>query len=209
MVLSLINHHVALMGFAADTTLAMEAAYALGRRATQLDDRNEYAHWAWGISCWGLHKHDESIVALERAVDLNPNCSLAYGSLGTLYGLVGRTDDAIANQQIAIRSNPRDPSIFFRFSGIALAYYLDAQYETAILWAERAINRMPRWFFGHFLLVASNAALGQHERAQEAVAACQIILPDLRARDLNRVPLKDATRMEEFRAHLLQAGFPN
>ncbi|MFT6076373.1 MAG: TolB-like protein/DNA-binding CsgD family transcriptional regulator [Yoonia sp.] len=208
MVLSLINHHVALMGFAADTMLAMEAAYALGRRAIQLDDRNEYAHWALGISCWGLHKHDESIVALERAVDLNPNCSLAYGSLGTLYGLVGRTDEAIANQQIAIRSNPRDPSIFFRFSGIALAYYLDGQYEAAITWAERAINRMPRWFYGHFLLVASYIALDQLEQAQEAVEACKKALPDIRAKDLDRVPLKDPAKMEHLRTRLHNAGFP-
>ena len=53
MVLLLINHHVARTGYAADSKLAMEAAFALGRCAIQLDDRNEYAHWALGISCWG------------------------------------------------------------------------------------------------------------------------------------------------------------
>ena len=67
MVLSLINHHIAILGFAPDPRPAMEAAYALGRRATQLDDRNEYAHWALGISCWGLQRLDEGIAALERA----------------------------------------------------------------------------------------------------------------------------------------------
>jgi len=77
MVLSLIHHHTALMGFAADYHSTAQTAYTLGRRATELDDRNEYAHWAFGISGWGLHKHEESIVALERAVELNPNCSLA------------------------------------------------------------------------------------------------------------------------------------
>lgn len=208
MVLSLINHHVALMGYAADTTLAMEAAYALGRRAIQLDDRNEYAHWALGISCWGLHKHDESIIALERAVELNPNCSLAYGSLGTVYGLVGRTDEAIAKQQIAIRSNPRDPSIFFRFSGVALAHYLDGRYESAISWAGRAINRMPRWFYAHFVLAASHIALDQHAQAKEAVTACQNTLPDIRAQDLDRVPLKDPAKMKELLTRLHKAGFP-
>ena len=128
MVLSLINHHFAILGFVPDVRPAMETAYALARRATQLDDRNEYAHWALGISCWGLLKYDESLAALERAVALNPNCSLAYGSLGTLLGILGRSDDAIANQEIAIRSNPLDPSIFFRFSGVALAHYMAGRY---------------------------------------------------------------------------------
>lgn len=48
LVLLLINDHLALMRYAADTKLASEAAYALGCRAIQLDDRNEYAHWAFG-----------------------------------------------------------------------------------------------------------------------------------------------------------------
>lgn len=166
MVLSLINHHVALMGYAADTKLA-----------------------------------------LERAVDLNPNCSLAYGSLGTLYGLVGRTKEAITNQQITIRSNPPDPSIFFRFSGIALAYSLDEQYETAILWSERAINRMPRWFFAHFMLAASYVALDQRGQASDTVKACRATLPDIRIPDLDRVPLKDPAKMEGLRTRLHKAGF--
>ncbi|MDF0602062.1 LuxR C-terminal-related transcriptional regulator [Psychromarinibacter sp. C21-152] len=71
MILSLINHHVALLGFTSDTRAAIEAAYALAQRAVRLDDRNEYTHWALGISCWGLERHDESIAALERAVELN------------------------------------------------------------------------------------------------------------------------------------------
>lgn len=80
MVLSLINHHIAIMGFVPNGKAAMETANALARRATPLDDRNEYAHWALGINCWGLLKYEESLAALERAVALNPNCSLAYGS---------------------------------------------------------------------------------------------------------------------------------
>jgi TolB-like protein/DNA-binding CsgD family transcriptional regulator/Tfp pilus assembly protein PilF len=209
MILSLINHHIAIMGFAKETRPAMETAYALARRATQLDDRNEYAHWALGISCWGLHKYDESLAALERAVALNPNCSLAYGSLGTLLGILGRSDDAIANQEIAIRSNPLDPSIFFRFSGLALAHYLAGRYEVAIKCAERAIHRMPGWYFAHFVLAASHVALDQHKQAADAVQACRDVLPDICILDLDRVPLKDSVKMNELRNRLHKAGFPN
>jgi TolB-like protein/DNA-binding CsgD family transcriptional regulator/Tfp pilus assembly protein PilF len=207
MILSLINHHTALLGFAKDTLPAMETAYALARRATQLDERNEYAHWALGISCWGLLKYDESHAALERAVALNPNCSLAYGSLGTLLGIIGCSEEAILNQEIAIRSNPLDPSIFFRFSGLALAHYMAGRYELAIEWAERAIYRMPRWYFAHFILAASQVALDRHEPALETVNACGNILPDISVLDLERVPLKDTEKMDELRDRLRNAGF--
>ena len=207
MILSLINHHIAIMGFVPDVQPAMETAYVLARRATQLDDRNEYAHWALGISCWGLLKYDESLAALERAVALNPNCSLAYGSLGTLLGILGRSDDAITNQEIAIRSNPLDPSIFFRFSGLALAHYMAGRFEAAIEWAERAVHRMPSWYFAHFVLAASYVALEQHEEAAGAVKSCQDVLPDICVKDLDRVPLKDPGKLNELRARLLTAGF--
>lgn len=207
MVLSLINHHIAIMGFVPNVRPTMETAYALARRATQLDDRNEYAHWALGISCWGLLKYDESLAALERAVALNPNCSLAYGSLGTLLGILGRSEEAVANQEIAIRSNPLDPSIFFRFSGLALAHYMAGRYATAIEWAERAIHRMPRWYFAHFVLAASYVALDHQEDATIAVISCQKVLPDICVNDLDRVPLKDNDKMNELRARLFRAGF--
>ena len=207
MILSLINHHIAIMGFVPNVGPAMETAYALARRATQLDDRNEYAHWALGISCWGLLKYDESLAALERAVALNPNCSLAYGSLGTLFGILGRSEDAIANQEIAIRSNPLDPSIFFRFSGLALAHYMAGRFEAAIEWATRSIHRMPGWFLAHFALAASHVALEQHADAARAVKACRDALPDICVKDLDRVPLKDPDKMNELRARLRKAGF--
>lgn len=208
MILSLINHHIAIMGFAPDVRPAMETAYVLARRATQLDDRNEYAHWALGISCWGLLKYDESLAALERSVALNPNCSLAYGSLGTLLGILGRSDEAIVNQDIAIRSNPLDPSIFFRFSGLALAHYMAGRFETAIEWADRAIHRMPSWFFAHFILAASHIALGHEKEAALAVRDAQDALPGIGVQDLDRVPLKDPEKMSTLRERLLKAGFP-
>ena len=132
---------------------------------------------------------------------------MAYGSLGTLLGILGRSDEAIANQEIAIRSNPLDPSIFFRFSGLALAHYMAGRFEAAIEWAERAIHRMPRWYFAHFVLVASYEALDRQEDAANAVKSCQDILPDTSIKDLDRVPLKDPDKQIELRARLIKAGF--
>lgn len=208
MVLALIHHHSAILGFADDFIETMTTAHELARRATRLDDRNEYAHWALGITCWGLRKHEESVAALERAVELNPNCSLAYGSLGTALSLVGRLEESITNQEIAIRSNPRDPSIFFRFTGIALAHLLAGRYDASVEWASRAVHRMPQWYFGHYLLAASHLQAGYPELAKAAIAYCREVLPDAKVADLDRVPLKDATKMEQLRDCLRKAGLP-
>jgi adenylate cyclase len=208
LVLSLIHHHVSLMGFASDYVPVMTIACDLARRATRLDGHNEYAFWALGISSWGLRRHDEAIAALERAVEINPNCSVAYGSLGTALALVGRIDEAIANQEIAIRSNPRDPSIFFRFTGIALAHYLASRHDRAIEWAERAVHLMPQWFYGHFLLAASHMEAGREAQARAAIARCREALPGAAIPLLERFPLKDPDRMERLRQDLRKAGLP-
>jgi tetratricopeptide (TPR) repeat protein len=208
LVLSLIHYHDAHMGFANDKQASRTTAYQLALRATRLDDQNEYAHWALGLSYWGLARHEEMIVALERAVELNPNCSVAYGSLGTALCLVGRIDEAIANQEIAIRSNPRDPSIFFRFTGISLAHFLAERYDAAIEWANKAIHRMPTWYLGHFLLAASHMQANREVEAKAAVGRCREVLPDASVSQLDSLPLKDTTEMERFRDSLRKAGLP-
>lgn len=208
LVLSLIHHHIALLGFTDDLAAARATALELGRRATRLDGRNEYAHWAHGISCWGVNRHAEGVAALERAVELNPNCSVAHGSLGTALALVGRVEEAIRNQQIAIRSNPRDPSIFFRFSGMALAHYLAGRFDEAADWAGRAVHRMPQWFLGHFLLIASHVRAGREEAARAALAGCLEALPRSAVADLRRVPLEDPAAMAGLCAALRAGGLP-
>jgi len=208
LVLALIHYHDAIMGFANDYQTTLNTANQLALRATRLDDQNEYAHWALGISYSVLARHEESIAELERALELNPNCSVAYGSLGTALSMAGRVDEAIANQEIAIRSNPRDPSIFFRFTGIGLAHYLAGRYDAAIEWADKAVRRMPIWYLGHFLLAASHIQANRPVEAKAAVDRCREVLPDASVSQLDRLPLKDATDMERFRDSLRKAGLP-
>ena len=209
LVLSLIHHHDALMGFSPDYKASQKMANTLARRATRLDDKNEYAHWALGISNWSLGLHVESFSALERAVELNPNCSLAYGSLGTSLSLVGRVDEAIENQEIAIRSNPRDPSIFFRFTGISLAHFIAKRYDDAIMWAEKAISRMPSWYYAHFLLAASLVQSGENRQAKSAIKRCKIELPNISLSQLEMYPLKNKVDMDRFRNSLIKSGLSN
>ena len=208
LVLAMIHYHDAILGFVNDYQTTLTTARELALRATRLDNQNEYAHWALGLSYMGLARHEESIAALERALELNPNCSVAYGSLGTALSLVGRVDESIANQEIAIRSNPRDPSIFFRFTGISLAHYLAGRYDVAIEWANKAIHRMPTWYFGHFLLAASHMQANRQEEAKAAVDRCREVLPEATVSLLDSIPLKDATQMDQLRDSLRKAGLP-
>ncbi len=206
LLLGVIHYHSVILGFAANRRKTAMLAYDFGRRATRLDDRNEYAQWALGLSCFALGRHDEALSALTRAVDLNPNCSVALGSLGTAFALAGRTEEAIVQNEIAIRSNPLDPSIFFRFSGMGLAHCLSGRYDPAAEWAAKAVHIMPGWYLGHFVLIASHSLAGRSEDARTAVAACRAAIPEVSLSDLDRMELKDAGSAQHLRNALRGAG---
>ncbi len=168
MLASLIFHKV-WMGYTLDSATAISEAYKLAKKAISLDDDNEYAHWGLGLIQFIRRKHDEAIAELKRATELNSNCSLGYGSLGTVLSFSGELEQSIRNNKIAIRSNPKDPSIFFRYSGIAMAHYMAGRYSEAISWARKSIHRKPNWRIGHVVLAASLAQLNLLQESKQAV----------------------------------------
>ena len=111
------------------------------------------------------------------------------------------TDEAIKNNEFAIRINPRDTSIFFRFSGIAVAHFVAGRYSEASKWARKRINRKPNWRIGHAVLASSLAQLNLLEEAKEAVDNFLENIPNETITDLRKVlPFKrpdDAQRFEE------------
>ena len=76
--------------------------------------RMSYAYWASAFGHLFSCEHDQAIASLKRALQINPNCSLAFGTMGTVYAWSGQAEESIKNNEIALRINPRDPSIFFR-----------------------------------------------------------------------------------------------
>jgi adenylate cyclase len=200
--------HQVQMGYVFDNETRISEAYKLAKRAVDLDEHNEYAHWILGFIQLWRRKHDMAIVELERAVELNPNCSLAYGTLGTVLSYSGKPDESITNNEIAIRSNPKDISIFFRFSGIATAHFVAGRYLEAVQWALKSIHRKPNWRIGNAVIASILAQLNRLEEAREAVDNYLEVVPDASISEFRQLPFKnqdDAHRLEEG---LRMAGLP-
>ena len=201
--------HRAHMGYVSDKGVAISEAYELAKRAVVLDERNEYAHWILGFIQLWRKKHDMAIAELKRAVELNPNCSLAYGSLGTVLSYSGEPDESIKNNEIAIRSNPKDISIFFRYSGLAMAHFVAGRYSEATQWARKSVHRKPNWRIGHAVLASSLAQLNLLEEAKEAVDNYLELIPDETISELrNLLPFKRPKDARRFEEGLLNAGLP-
>ena len=200
---------LAYMGFSDQPAKMLHEAIRSVQEAIRLDDTDEYSHWLLGsILGQGLGQHDKAFSAYRRALELNPNFSLAFGSLGTVLALAGQSDESIRNSQICITSNPRDPSIFFRFSGIALAYFVGQDYGKAREWAEKSVARKREWWQGHALLAVSCAFLGLEDEAHSAACDMVAILPAARLGNLPPLPFRNTKDAERFREGLRRAGLP-
>ena len=176
--------HLVWMGYAENSPRMLARCRKAADDAIRIDRDNEYAHWLAGM-VWLLEgDHDRALASMRRALEVNPNCSQAHGSLATLLNYSGAPERAVQANQIAIRSNPRDPSIFFRYSGLAISHFLLGDLEQAIEWARRSVHLKPSWYQANVILIA---ALVEAQRVQEAEAALSDYLANCEGASLAQV----------------------
>ena len=203
------NGHMILMGFASDVQAMKDEALEAAQEAVRRDRRDEYSLWMLGIVLGSLFGRTEpGIAAYRQALDVNLNFSLAYSSLGTTLSFAGLADEAIENTMIAIHLNPRDPSIF-RYTSLALAYFLRSEFERSSEWSARAVARKPDWWLGHLLEAASCSMLGGADRAREAVHYLQACIPNVTLSTLPLQPVRSGPAKQTFYDALRLAGLPD
>lgn len=206
--LSIALYHQAHMLAVADYSATLSEALASAERSVRLDNGDEYAHWNLGNVLMALRHHDRAIAELERATEINPNYSTAWGSLGNSLCFSGHPLQGITNNEIAIRSDPLNPSIFFRYSGLALGHYLTGDYERAAEWAKKSIQRNRNWYLGHVYFIAALARLDRVDEAEFARQEYLALFPQASISELRRLPFKIAGDFEHLVAGLRKAGLP-
>ena len=137
----------ALQGYKLDDRMA-ETNLAMG-------ELNMYYHW----------KFEEGEKYLKRALELNPNYSLAHYHYAWLNFLFGRNEQAIYEHHLAQKYDPFNPLITAFFG--ALYSYLD-RYEDAIGEANKSFEIQKDCPFGYFVLGETYLAMGKNEEAIEA-----------------------------------------
>ena len=200
--------HQLLLGDLESTPEAREEALREAQEAVQLDRRDEFGLWILGLILGIIHgRAEQAIAAYEQALQVNPNFSLAYGSLGTTLALAGRAEASIKHTLTAVRLNPRDPSIFFRYGALALAHFVNEDYVQARSWAEQTVARNDYWL-GYAVLAASCWQLGDKDGARLAVSELRHRAPNLTTATFPVPTLKAAPVHQRFRDALIAAGLP-
>jgi adenylate cyclase len=202
-------YQLTMMAFAEDLEAGRTEALTEATEAVRLNDRDEYSQWILAAVLGNLFgRLEDALATYHQALEINPNFSLAYGTMGMTLAFSGEPERSMEHTLRAMQMNPRDPSIFFRYSSMALAHYLLGEHSQAVDWARRAIARKPNWWVSHAALVASLWALGRYEAATKAAQVLREQVPLLRVTQLPLAPMVENPTFDEFRRALRAAGHP-
>ncbi len=186
---------------------SIEQLEQLAKSAVALDDRDPMAYHALGHAHALGGNRDDMIAAFQLSIDLNPNSALVYACAGEGIALAGKHDEAIAYLEKSMRLSPKDPAIWWVYHGLALAHFAAEQYEEAVSWSDRALQRKPDFGFAHRTLAASRAHLGQLTEARAALDEALELAPEFTLADGRRVLLTaEAGVRQRYLDGLREAG---
>ncbi|MBN2214893.1 MAG: helix-turn-helix domain-containing protein [Bacteroidales bacterium] len=141
-------------------------AESAGRQAIKLDPNLAEAQLALAEICmyvnWDFHEAEKYF---KRAVELNPNLSIAHYQYAWTLFLFGRNEEALVEHELAWKCDPFNPGIA-AFFGALLSYL--GRYDDAILQAHKSFDILKDYPVGHFVLGETYLAMGRKDEAIEA-----------------------------------------
>jgi tetratricopeptide (TPR) repeat protein len=192
-----------------DLKAFLQEAFAEAVAALRVDERDAWAHLTHGIALWRMQRHGEAEQAFRRALDFNPNFSLALAFLGCPLAVRGADAEAIRSAERALRLSPADGlvSAYASFA-MVFAHFAAARYADGVVWARRLIDKQPENLMANYLLVAAYAMQKDAVAAAEAFASLLRLRPDFSLTWVNSsIPLIGETA-ERVLEGLRKAGVP-
>src|SRR6266478_4506248 len=194
------------------TDPAQESAEAvrLARRAAELGKDDAFAlTWAGYSLAAVVRELEDGAAFLDRALELNPNLAVAWGSSGWVRVWLGQAELAIEHLACAMRLSPLDPIMPGYQTAVAVAHFLTGHYSDASSWATRAGRMGPYFLRTALILVAASQALsGQNEEAQKAMTRLRQLDPGLRLSNLRGSTLQGPEYFARLKEGLRKAGLP-
>ena len=195
-------------GFSKEPALQTSEALRFARNAVNLDDTNANAHFTLGTALSLAGEIRSAIAAEHRALELNPNLVAALGELARLLAFDGKAERARRAALRAIELSPSDPHISLFVRSLAIASFIEGEYEAATNFAVEATAKRPDWFFHHAMVASCAALAGQDDDARQAMAECRRLLPVYPLKVLiTGHPFSNSEHMNQFLHGLQLAGW--
>lgn len=193
------------------TPKLLDESLTLARRAAELDQRDASTYFALGRIHMARGEYDQSIAALETAIDLNPCFAQAHCGLGDSRAYAGQLERAVTDFEEAVRLSPNDPYRWGFLMYGAIAHLFRKDHETAAQWARDAVRVPNAPFWADATLVAALGHLDQPEEARAAAANLLRAFPDFTCSFARHhfFYVKDKSQVDHYVDGLHRAGVPD
>jgi len=152
----------------------------LADRAIELGRDDGEVLWRSGNAMWHLSMQaDRPKDLLYRALQINPNSSIALTITGWIELALGNPDTAVELLQRAQRLSPRDPRAWTIAGGMAFAAYQHGNFPETIAWAQKALWGNPRFAAALWFLAAAFGRLGETQKAAGIIASVLKVEPSI------------------------------
>jgi tetratricopeptide (TPR) repeat protein len=161
----------------------MERAFEAAGQSLMADDRDPAAHWAMGRALWLYGRQDQSLIELERAIDLSPNFALGHYTLAFVHAQGGDANAAVMFSDQSRHLSPFDPMLFAMFGSRAMGLLRMQRFEEAAEWAVKAAARPNAHEHIRAIAAFCLALANRREEARTLIASIHRTRPDYRVDD--------------------------
>jgi TolB-like protein/tetratricopeptide (TPR) repeat protein len=188
-----------------DSDALLEEAYALAKRAVELDENESTCFSIMAQICLLRRSFDMALQHMRRAIEINPNNQWNNADMGIVLIYLGQPEEALAWFKRAKEIDPYfDQPWYWRSIGQALmTLHRD----------EEALAMFEHLSASHYRLAAfaacCHARLGNMDQVRASAAACVAMKPDFSARHfMSKEPYKNPADAEHLAESLRMAGLP-
>ena len=134
--------------------------------AAELDEENPWILNALGLAMTEARDFKGAEKAFRNALRLNSELTDVHNNLGVLYSEMGQKEKAFEEFTNVVR-NPSYPSPEKPLYNMGALYFRDQNYELALMYYRRAIEKRPKFAMGYRGLGEVHLAMGEPELAFE------------------------------------------
>ena len=185
---------------------SLDQAQLFVDKAISKDELDPFPHYVAAVVATWKKDYERWAREDERALELNPNFSLALGNLGSLHIYTGEPTKAIPYYERAMRLDPAaQHGQYVHFLG--MAYLVAGEYETAASYFKDRIVINPTTDLSRALLASTLGHLDQPKEAHRIWRELKEINPAYSHVDhFGRLPFRDPADTERLTDGLRKAG---
>ena len=192
----------------ADTPDALDLAARFAAQAIEKGPNEPYVHCVAAIIKFWQRDLEAAKAAAEKALALNPNYALAYGTRGLIELYLGHPLAAIPHIERAMRLDPGFTHQNAHFLGSA--YLVAGQYDAAAAAFRERIRLMPKTDLSRAFLASALGHLGESAEAQRVWHELKDVNPRYSFEEhLARLPFQNQADADKIRQGLAKAGLPD